>query len=186
MGLPMYRVGTGTRAPPPDPAITSPIRRPLADRPFNLAVLHPGERLDRQLLHPDDASQNRRPIQPFTKLDVTQPGFVAHGALITAPPRRPGRFRRGVQPCRRRPSAFSPELVGDATSPTRLQSIATFSTPLGPRQRLTLFSGQFRSDGVAEAHGIGTQSLFTALGGNVFYAPPSVTDFTRRPSARSA
>ena len=51
-------------------------------------------------------------------------------------------------------------------------------TPLGTRQRLTLFSGQFRNDGTAEALGIGTQRRFTTLAGNVFYAPPSITDFT--------
>ena len=33
----------------------------------------------------DDAfAENRRPIEPTTKLDVTEPGLVAHGALITA------------------------------------------------------------------------------------------------------
>ena len=128
----------------------------------------------------DDAfAENRRPIQPTTRLDVTQPGLVAHGALITGltstdEPNFDAAFSRVVDDL----SAFTPELVGDVTFPTKLQSIASLATPLGTRQRLTLFSGQFRSDGTAEALGIGTQRRFTALAGNVFYAPPSVTDFT--------
>ena len=67
--------------------------------------------------------------------------------------------------------------MGDATSPTRLQSIATFSTPTGRQQRLVISTGQFLADGVPDPQGIGTQRLFTALGGVVLYAPDSVTDF---------
>ena len=122
--------------------------------------------------------QNRRPIEPFTKLDVTQPGFVAHGALITRATSNDiadvdAAFSRAIEDR----AAFSPELVGDATSPTRLQSIATFSTPMGPQQRLVISTGQFLADGVPDAQGIGTQRLFTALGGVVLYAPASETDF---------
>ena len=122
--------------------------------------------------------QNRRPIQPFTKLDVTQPGFVAHGALITSATSNDladvdAAFSRVIEDR----AAFSPELVGDATSPTRLQSIATFSAPTGRQQRLLISTGQYLADGVPDPQGIGTQRLFTALGGVVLYAPDSVTDF---------
>ena len=128
----------------------------------------------------DDAfAENRRPIEPTTRLDVTQPNLVAHGALITGlvsvdEPNFDAAFSRVVEDL----SAFSPELVGDTTFPTKLQSIATIATPTGTRQRLGLFAGQFRSDGIPEALGIGTQRRFTSLSGNVFYAAPSVTDFT--------
>ena len=67
--------------------------------------------------------------------------------------------------------------MGDATSPTRLQSIATFSTPTGRQQRLVISTGQYLADGVPDPQGIGTQRLFSALGGVVLYAPESVTDF---------
>ena len=118
--------------------------------------------------------QNRRPIQPFTKLDVTQPGFVAHGALITSATSNDladvdAAFSRVIEDR----AAFSPELVGDATSPTRLQSIATFSAPTGRQQRLVISTGQYLADGVPDPQGIGTQRLFTALGGVVLYAPDS-------------
>ncbi len=75
-------------------------------------------------------------------------------------------------------SAFHPELVGDVTFPTKLQSIATVATPTGTRQRLGLFTGQFRSDGNPDALGIGTQRRFTSLSGNILYALPTATDFT--------
>ena len=47
-----------------------------------------------------------------------------------------------------------------------------------PRQRLGLFTGQFRSDGIHEALGIGTQRRFTSLAGTVFYTPANATDFS--------
>ena len=128
----------------------------------------------------DDAfAENRRPIEPTTKLDVTEPGLVAHGALLTAltstdEANFDAAFSRVVDDF----SAFTPELVGDVSYPTKLQSIASLATPNGTRQRLVLFSGQFRSDSTSEPQGIGIQRRFTALSGNVFYTAPNVTDFT--------
>ena len=182
MGLPMYRVGTGAGAAPPTPAITSTDSATgLPTAPFNVSPSFTlvDTAIGSYYVSDDAFAENRRPIQPTTRLDVTQPGLVAHGALITGltstdEPNFDAAFSRVVDDL----SAFTPELVGDVTFPTKLQSIASLRTPLGTRQRLTLFSGQFRSDGVAEALGIGTQRRFTALAGNVFYAPPSVTDFT--------
>ena len=124
--------------------------------------------------------QNRRPIEPFTKLDVTQSGYIAHGALLTAAVSNDqGNFNAAFSRAIEDSAALSPELVGDATSPTRLQSIATFSTPAGPQQRLVVSTGQFLADGVPDALGVGTQRLFSSLAGVVLYAPASATDFTR-------
>jgi hypothetical protein len=123
--------------------------------------------------------QNRRPIQPFTKLDVTQPDYLAHGALLTAAVSSDeGSFDAAFSRAIEDSAALSPELVGDATSPTRLQSIATFSTPTGRQQRLVVSTGQFLADGIPDPDGIGTQRLFSSLAGIVLYAPLSVTDFS--------
>jgi hypothetical protein len=51
------------------------------------------------------------------------------------------------------------------------------NTPVGQRQRLLLYAGQFRS-GSPTAPGIGIQRRFTNLAGSVLFAPPSVTDFS--------
>ena len=135
-GLPMYRVGTGASAPPPDPLpLVTDAATGLNAANFNLSpsFTQVNASTGRYYTNGGNASfQNRRPIQPFTKLDVTQPGFVAHGALITSAVSNDladvdAAFSRVIEDR----AAFSPELVGDATSPTRLQSIATFSAPTG-------------------------------------------------------
>ena len=132
----------------------------------------------------DSFAENRRLIEPTTKLDITQPGLVAHGALITVltsvdQTGFDAAFSRVVEDL----SAFSPELVGDVIFPTKLQWIGTVGTPTGPRQRLGLFTGQFRSDGIHEALGIGTQRRFTSLAGTIFYLPaPPIS--VRRASVR--
>ena len=181
-GLPMYRVGTGPAAPEPFPLpLQTDPSTGLNAATFNLSpsFTQVNASTGRYYTNGGNASfQNRRPIQPFTKLDVTQPGFVAHGALITSAASNDladvdAAFSRVIEDR----AAFSPELVGDATSPTRLQSIATFSAPTGRQQRLLISTGQFLADGVPDPQGIGTQRLFTALGGVVLYAPDSVTDF---------
>ncbi len=181
-GLPMYRVGTGASAPQPEPLpLETDATTGLNAASFNLspAFTQVNASTGRYYTNGGNASfQNRRPIQPFTKLDVTQPGFVAHGALITSATSNDlanvdAAFSRAIEDR----AAFSPELVGDATSPTRLQSIATFSAPSGRQQRLVISTGQYLADGVPDPQGIGTQRLFTALGGVVLYAPDSVTDF---------
>jgi len=182
MGLPMYRVGTAAGATPPIPAITSTDSAtglPTASFSVSPSFTRVNTPSGSYYVSDDSFAENRRPIEPTTKLDITQPGLVAHGALITglASADETGfdaAFSRVVDDL----SGFTPELVGDVTFPTKLQSIATVATPTGTRQRLGLFSGQFRSDGIPEALGIGTQRRFTSLSGNVFYTGPAVTDFT--------
>jgi hypothetical protein len=182
MGLPMYRVGTAGGATPPIPAITSTDSAtglPSASFSVSPSFTRVDTPSGSYYVSDDSFAENRRPIEPTTKLDITQPGLVAHGALITGLVSADetgfdAAFSRVVDDL----SAFTPELVGDVTFPTKLQSIATVATPTGTRQRLGLFSGQFRSDGIPEALGIGTQRRFTSLSGNVFYTLPTATDFT--------
>ena len=182
MGLPMYRVGTATGPTPPNPAITSTDSAtglPTASFSVSPTFTRVDTPSGSYYASDDSFAENRRPIEPTTKRDITQPGLVAHGALITGltsvdETGFDAAFSRVVDDL----SAFSPELVGDVTFPTKLQSIATVATPTGTRQRLGLFTGQFRSDGIPEALGIGTQRRFTSLSGNVLYALPTATDFT--------
>ncbi len=182
MGLPMYRVGSAGAAVQGIPAFTSTDSAtglPTASFSVSPSFTRVETDIGDYYVSDDAFAENRRPIEPTTRLDVTQPGLVAHGALITGldsvdETGFDAAFSRVVEDL----SAFSPELVGDTTFPTKLQSIATVATPTGTRQRLGLFTGQFRSDGIPEALGIGTQRRFTSLSGNVFYAAPSVTDFT--------
>ena len=182
MGLPMYRIGTGTTPAPPTPAVTTTDSATgLPTAPFNVSpsftIVHTA--IGSYYVSDDAFAENRRPIEPTTKLDVTEPGLVAHGALLTALTSTDEAnfdvaFSRVVDDF----SAFTPELVGDVSYPTKLQSVASLATPNGTRQRLTLFSGQFRSDSTFEPQGVGVQRRFTALAGNVFYTAPNVTDFT--------
>ena len=182
MGLPMYRLGTGATAPPPTPAVTttdSATGLPTAAFSVSPTFTLVNTAIGSYYVSDDSFAENRRPIEPTAKLDVTQPGLVAHGALLTGLTSTDNAnfnaaFSRVVDDL----SGFTPELVGDVSYPTKLQSIATLSTPIGTRQRLGLFTGQFQSDGTAEAQGIGIQRRFTALSGNVFYTAPAATDFT--------
>jgi Tol biopolymer transport system component len=182
MGLPMYRVGTGTTAPPPTPSVTttdSATGLPSAGFNVTPSFTLVTTAIGSYYTSDDSFAENRRPIEPTTKLDITQPGLVAHGALLTGlsstdDPGFDAAFSRVVDDF----SAFTPELVGDVSYPTKLQSIASLATPTGTRQRLVLFSGQFRSDSTPEAQGIGTQRRFTALSGNILYTAPNATDFT--------
>ncbi|HEV2951488.1 MAG TPA: hypothetical protein VGZ51_05250, partial [Actinomycetota bacterium] len=182
MGLPMYRVGNTAGPVQGNPAIISTDSAtglPTASFNVSPSFARVSTGIGDYYVSQDAFAENRRPIEPTTRLDITQPGLVAHGALITSltsvdETGFDAAFSRVVEDL----SAFTPELVGDVTFPTKLQSIATVATPTGTRQRLGLFSGQFRSDGNPEALGIGIQRRFTSLRGNVFYTGPAVTDFT--------
>ena len=181
-GLPMYRLGSLTppASSPPGPTFTDAITG-LAAASFSVSptftkVTKPSGSY--YTVGGDASFVNRRPIEPTTKLDVTQPGLVAHGAVVTAATSVDEDpftvvYSRVVDDL----SALAPALVGDAVFPSRLQTIASLSTPNGVRQRLLLYAGQFRSgDGPNPA--VGAQRRFTNLTGTVLYAPSSVTDFS--------
>jgi hypothetical protein len=182
-GLPMYKLGNGTppAAPAPLPTFTDLVTG-LAAASFNVSPTYTPASAPTGnyfTVNGDAAYENRRPIEPLIKVDVTQPNLIAHGSLITGltstdTPNFDAAFSRVVDDR----SAFSPELVGDLTYPSKLQSITSFNAPPGPRQRLLLFGGQYHSDDVPDPLGVGVQRLYNSLSGIVLYAPPTATDFT--------
>jgi Tol biopolymer transport system component len=182
MGLPMYSVGSGTPPAPPQPPVpTTDSATGLPSTPFsvNPSFTRVDTANGSYYVSDDSFAENRRPIEPTARLDITQPGLVAHGALITGLTSVDqngfnAAFSRVVEDL----SGFSPELAGDSIFPTKLQWIGTIATLTGTRQRLGLFTGQFRSDGTPDAEGIGTQRRYTSMSGTVFYALPNVADFS--------
>jgi MBG domain (YGX type) len=180
-GLPMYRFGTGgtgAATPTPLPTSTDPFTG-LTSTSFSLSpsftkVTRP--RGSYYTVNGNASFVNRRPIQPITNLDVTEPNLVAHGALVTGlASQDEGNFDPIFSRVVDDLSALSPELVGFVSFPSRLQSIVSLKTPNGARQRLVVYAGQFRSGTSA---GIGLQRLFTSLSGTVLYSPPGTTDFS--------
>ena len=151
-----------------------------------LAELHPGRHPDRRLLRLDDAfAENRRPIEPTTKLDITQPGLVAHGALITGLDSADeagfdAAFSRVVDDL----SGFT--LSSSATSPSR----PSCSRSPRSRPRPGLASGWGSSPGNSGVTASPRRSGSVPRGGSLRCRATSsarasgVTDFTRPPSAR--
>jgi hypothetical protein len=182
-GLPMYSLGTGSTAAPPDPKpVVTDAATGLPATTFSIsptyAINTVTGRGSYYTVAGSAAYEDRRPIEPLSKLDVTEPNLVAHGALITGltstdTPNFDAAFSRVVEDS----AALSPELVGNVTYPSKLQAITTFSTPTGTRQRLLLFGGQYKSDATPDAAGVGVQRLFGTQSGMVLYAAPSATDF---------
>jgi hypothetical protein len=181
-GLPMYKVGTGNApATPNPPPVVTDITSGLPATTFSVAPSYTQVNAPTGnyfTVNGDAAYENRRPIEPLIKLDVSEPNLVAHGALVTGlastdTPNFDAAFSRVVEDR----SAFSPELVGDLAFPTKLQAISSFAQLTGQRQRLLLYGGQYRSDNTPDALGVGIQRLFTSLSGIVLYAPPAATDF---------
>ncbi len=132
----------------------------------------------------DPLAADNRPIQPRTTLDITQAGRVSHGALITAlasndVPNFEVQFASPTIDL----SANEPVIVSrDLAWPSFLQNITSFtgrdvSGANVDRQKLVLATGQWFSTSPTNPR-IGTQRLFTAVKGRVFYRPASDTDFT--------
>ena len=190
-GLPMYRLTTGT--PPtgssgsgtPLPITTDPVSG-LAASSFTSSPSYSPNSATTGTYYTSQGSaayENRRPIEPLVKIDVTQPNLVAHGALLTALTSSDSAtpinaaFSRVVDDL----TSLAPELGGDVIYPSKLQSITTFAAPTGTRQRLLLFGGQFRGSaltaGTNTPVGIGTQRLFNSFGGLVLYGGLNATDF---------
>ena len=195
-GLPMY--GIGHEPPPPPPAERETRIDPLtglkvADfavhidgtgtnpkfKPFTTesgVYYKVRDRVPKVVDH-DPQVTSYRPIEPRTELDVTVRGETAHGALLTvlASNDTPvdAVFDRPVVDL----AGNEPEpTYADVAFPARLQALTRFVSPAaGPRQQLVLVPGQFLSVPGNPA-GKGTQRLFTALEGLVYYSP--LPDFT--------
>jgi Tol biopolymer transport system component len=186
-GLPMLKIGSGPAAkdPPPLPTQTDPATG-LPAASFNESVQFTPVETDEGKFYRAETTQatNRRPIEPAVTFDVTQPGKVAHGIVITslnsnAPDEQPfdAAFSRVVTD----DSDDEPELVGEASHPAKIPSLSTFksfTSPTGIRQNAVLIAGLYRSDGVPDPEGIGIHRLYDQIGGYVLYADPGETDFT--------
>jgi Tol biopolymer transport system component len=181
-GLPMWRLGTGTPAAPPAPGPT--FIDPATGNPAQSISLSPTfTRNDNAYgtfftVNGESVAESRRPIEPSTSVDITQPNLLAHGFLITSLASTDETIDAAFsRPVNDSPTA-EPELVGLVTYPTKLQAIRTIATPNGQRQRLVVTVGQYLSDGIPDAKGVGTQRKFTSVSGRALYADPSVHDFT--------
>ena len=180
-GLPMYRVGNGTPLGPPLPKPTFvDATTGLTTSAFDVSptfTQHDNAKYGSHFSADGIIDVSRRPIEPSSSFDVTQPGLLAHDTLITALESTQltpfdAAFGRPVVDS----ADHETELVGLTNFPTRIQDLRTFDTPSGTRQRLVLTVGRYRSDGIPDARGVGTQILFTRVVGRTFYS--SSRDFT--------
>jgi hypothetical protein len=190
-GLPMLRVGTGTppATPPPPPTQTDPATG-LQAASFNVSpsftlVPPANEPAPEGRFYRAQTTQttNRRPIEPALNFDVTQPGKVAHGIVITSLQSLPdeANFDAAFSRVVTDQTEDEPELVGEAAYPAKIQSLSTFSsfaTPNVTRQNAVLIAGLYRSDGIPDPLGVGIHRLYNQIGGYVLYAAPAETDFT--------
>jgi CSLREA domain-containing protein len=183
-GIPTYRLGTGT----PPPAPSSPPTHTDGTTgltAFDFTVnptftLHSPTGLGNYYSADDPnglgiQDTNRRPVEPLTSLDITQPGTTAHGVLVTS------LVSHDVDPFTAAfgrvtidASSIEPQLQGLVDFPASIQSLATLATPNGQRQRAVLIAGHFSSGPSAS---VGKQRLFDTIGGTVLYS--SSADFVR-------
>src|SRR5207249_4404165 len=181
-GLPMWRIGSGTPPVPlsPNPTFTDPSTgKPAQALSFSPSFTRNDTAYGTYFtVNGESVAESRRPIEPSTTTDVTEPNLLAHSFLITSLASSDESIDAAFsRPVNDSPTS-EPELVGLVNYPTKLQAIRTIATPNGRRQRLVLTVGQYFSDGVPDAKGAGTQRKFTSVGGRVLYADPSVHDFT--------
>jgi hypothetical protein len=184
-GLPMYAVGT----PGPDPATDGPagetsggttvgtggvggaaVPPGLTARPVAIDPDHVATTGTRGTFHRADAVRTSpwQPHQPLAVVDVTEPGRVARGALITS--MRTVERLAGFDPVVQRPTVDlsanepEPELTGLAF-PDRLHAIGHQRSPTGLRQNLLVTTGRFTG-----ASDEGVQRLFGELRATVYHA----------------
>ncbi len=187
-GIPTYRLGTGT--PPAAPA-SAPTHTDSAtgltsldfsvNPTFTLhsPTLPSGTALGNYYSANDPNGSgvqvtNRRPIEPLTSLDVTEP-TTAHGVLVTALASHDvSGFNAAFGRVADDSSKIEPQLRGIVDFPASIQSLATIATPNGQRQRAVLIAGHFASD---PNPATGKQRLYDTIGGTVLYS--TSTDFVR-------
>jgi uncharacterized protein YjbI with pentapeptide repeats len=116
-----------------------------------------------------------RPIEPLDSVPATEPGLVAHGALITS---LSSTDISNFTPVYSEPAVGAsdaiPADIGDAAFPGTLQRVATYgtftSTGTGQAAQLDLIAGQFLPS--ASDPGTGIQRLFNSIGADVLYDSP--------------
>ncbi len=190
-GLPMYRLGTGAPAealPALETTIDGATGLPVA----SISLAPVVERIstvngDVFSVGGDTQFVHYRPIQPIVRQDVTQPGLLAHGALLTS---LVTRDIVDVDIAFGRPiidfSGIEPEVeTDDIVFPTTFANVSLFGAPPGPdtvgpvemRQQLNVIVGQFTSP--ADGSAIGTERILSALETEVFYAAEDEQDFSQ-------
>ena len=125
-----------------------------------------------------------RPVEPLIGTTVTEPGLVAHGALVTA---LSSSDMADPTPLYSMPSAGSagatPPEIGYAAFPGTLQRVADYgsfsASGTGEDAQLDLVAGQFIPS--TSSPGTGTERLFNSMSAQVYYLPPTsryAQDFT--------
>jgi CSLREA domain-containing protein len=184
-GIPTYRLGTGTppAAPSPPPTHTDSATG-LVAQDFAVSptfTLQSTASLGSYFTANDPNGlgtqvTNRRPIEPLTSFDITEPGTIAHGVLITSLVSHnvAGAFHAAFSRVADDSSSIEPQLQGVVDFPASIQSVATVTTPNGQQQRAVLIAGHFAS---GSSSGVGTQRLYDTIGGTVLYSNSG--DFNR-------
>ena len=191
-GLPMYRVGPALTVRPVPPlrvvaavpgatyqAVDQVLAPSFTQQSANFGSFYTVNGQDPQVTA-------GRPVQPRLDVDVTAAAgdgslLPAHGVLITSLTTRAtetdfdGAFSRPTLD-----SAANEQEVpfGSSAFPSQLASITTASDPDGllgesgvtQRQQLVVIPGQYLSDGVTDAEGIGVQRTFGTVGTRVTYS----------------
>ena len=188
-GIPTYRLGTGT---PPAAPVSAPTHADsitgLTSLDFSVSptftlrspTLPNGTVLGNYYSANDPNGlgtqvTNRRPIEPLTSLDVTEPNTTAHGVLVTGLVSHDVTgFHAAFGRVADDSSLIEPQLQGIVDFPASIQSLATIATPNGQRQRAILIAGHFAS---GASPGVGKQRLYDTLGGTVLYSASA--DFVR-------
>ncbi len=190
-GLPMYRIGD---VDPQDPPVVPPTqidpvtgldscRRRSPRRSTPRAACEPAGDPDSGgvYYHVNNEIQATayQPVQPRTSRDVTQPGRIARGALITDLTSTDVDMPNPVimTPTDDVTGSNPEARVDGAFFPSALQSVGRRLDVNGPRDQLVIVPGQFR-DLDSSSNGAGIQRLFTETTALVYYAPAGNTDVT--------
>ena len=182
MGLPMYRVGTGATLRRRQPAITSTDSATgLPVAPFSVTPsFDQGRHRDRRLLR---LGRRVRREPPPDRADDEARRHAAGPRRARRADHRPhldrrDQFRRRLQPGRRRPLGLHARARRRRHLPDEAAVDRFAGDPAGnaPAARALQWPvPERRHPGGA---GDRNQRRFTSLTGNVFYTPPSATDFT--------
>jgi CSLREA domain-containing protein len=192
-GLPMYRVGGSGEGVNAAPEAFAPIPPSIVTSAITTGASTQSIVLDlgAALVGPTDTGNGSyysigtdgvmavkdRPVQPLATVDVTRPGLVAHGALITA---LVSDDTSDFTPYFAQPvvdlttNEVTGDAIGDAIFPATLTGLSRSQDAAGSPEDSLLFSaGQFRPGSLP---GVGTQRRFTDATVEVQYSNDT-TDF---------
>jgi hypothetical protein len=177
-GLPMYHIGAGTTVNVPTPpttfldAATGLLSFPVVSNVTFGSPVATGH--GSYFTGPDGVdATNNRPFEPKKIVpDITVPGQIPHGFLITGLGIDPPQAHFNAARSRAIPDSanLTPPLSSDVGWPSSISRISSFLSPTGPRQQLVLIHGQFLSDTDNDTTGTGTQTNFNQIAGKVLYS----------------